>query len=508
MSIDDPVQIDRIFALLHENGLDDFEAKPTRAQKTVDSWRLYPASIRWYDGALYCLATDGSEKSLVTFAPTGKLPSDAKGQRSAKSGCELAVQAISWESYLYLKERFPFVAPVSLRERKTTIGTGDRLGLATPGHIRAVRSFAVAPVLAQQSIRELNLTGRTYRGVVADAGFGVFQEGFESGYGADGDHVKTIDDINVALEADMPMITLDLTEVMDPSPSEWSDSEVESRFDQLDSDIKQLVDTYADRRFDIEGEIVIPRIEAMRCGLMYWRAVEFAEQVDAHIRNRRGDAYDLEISIDETEAPTHPAHHLFIARELARRGVTVNSVAPRFIGEFQKGIDYIGDIDQFEKQFEIHSRIAKYHDYKISVHSGSDKFSVYPAIGRHTNLKVHVKTAGTSWLEAVRSVANDDPDLYRLMHEKAYVHFPDATKLYHITADLDRIPDITSVDDRNLKEFLERNESRQLLHITYGGLLNDPDLRTRFFRFLATHEEAHYKTVSSHIRRHIKTLGL
>ena len=499
---------EKIFDLLHANELDDLEARGTQATRSIGSWMIYPSSIRWFDGALYCLLTDGLQRSLVTLAQEGKLPSDAKGARSAASGVELDVQAISWESYLYLKERFPYVAPVSLRDRKTTIGTGDRLGLATPGHIRAVRSFPVAPVLAQQSIRELNLTGRNYRGVVADAGFGVFQEGFEGGYGADGDHLKTIDDINTALEADMPMITLDLTEVMDPAPSEWSPAAVESGFEDLDSDIKRFVLEYADKRFDIEGEIVIPRIEAMRCGLMYWRAIEFAGEVDTHIRRHRGDAYDLEISIDETEAPTHPAHHLFIARELERRGVTVNSVAPRFIGEFQKGIDYIGDLDQFEKQFEIHARIARFHDYKISVHSGSDKFSVYPTIGKYTGFKVHVKTAGTSWLEAVRTVSNADPDLYRLMHAKAYVHFPEATKLYHITADLGRIPKLDELADEGLSAFLEQNESRQLLHVTYGGLLNDSEVRERFFRFLSLNEESHYKTVSSHIRRHVETLGI
>ena len=472
---------------------------------------LYTSSIRYSDNALYGLASAAGEKRLVVIAPKGGVPDEVKGETASADGFDLIAAPLSWESYRALRERFPFIAPISLRSRRTTIGCGDRLGKATPGHIRAAAPFDVAPVLAQQSIRELTLTRRTYPEVVADAAFGVFQEGYKDGYGADGDHLKTIEDIDIALDAEMPMITLDLTEVMNPEPSRWSDARIEEAFGLFDDETKQTVSSgYSDKHFDVGGtEIHLGRLDSMRCALIYWKALDFAAEVDAHLRSRRGDAYDLEISVDETTAPTIPSHHLFIAKELARRGVTVNSLAPRFIGEFQKGIDYIGDLTDFERQFEVHCRIARaYGNYKISIHSGSDKFAVYPAIGRHTDLRVHVKTAGTSWLEAVRTVSTQDPALYRLLHEKAFAHFGDATKLYHITADLSLIAALDSVGDAALRGYLDQNESRQLIHITYGGLLNDPDVRERFFTFLDEHEVEHYETVRSHIERHLKTLGL
>jgi hypothetical protein len=99
-----------------------------------------------------------------------------------------------------------------------------------------------------------------------------------------------------------------------------------------------------------------------------------------------------------------------------------------------------------------------------------------------------------------------DPGLYRKIHEKAFEHFEDATKLYHITADLARIPALDSVSDSDLGEFLVQDESRQLIHITYGGLLHDPDVRDDFFTNLTCHEELHYQTVASHIEKHVRLL--
>jgi hypothetical protein len=455
-------------------------------------------------------AAYGNGGKRLFLVSTDKIPAGFTGVRFSAAGRHVFEGECSFENYLAAKEYLPFMAPISLRNKQTTLGCGDRVGLAGPGHIRAFQGFNISPVLAQLSMRELKLTGRTYPLVVKDAAFAALQEGFENGFGADGDHLKNITDINIALDTGMPMITLDLSEVMNPAPADWTDSAIIDAFANLPESVQALVmANYAGKSFNIAGTTInMPPTEAKRCALMYWKALDFSVQVDQHLRSRRGDAYDLEISIDETTAPTIPAHHLFIAAELKRRAVTLNSLAPRFTGEFQKGVDYIGDIAEFERQFIVHCDIARtFGDYKISIHSGSDKFSVYPIIGKHTALRVHVKTAGTSWLQALRGIALHDPDLFRNMLNKAYQYFPDALKLYHITADLSRIPPPASIADQNLSSFLDIPESRQLMHVTYGGLLNDPDHAPEFFRFLAEREEVHYNSVSTHIRKHIELLG-
>ncbi|NLB78668.1 MAG: hypothetical protein GX796_07440, partial [Clostridiaceae bacterium] len=153
---------------------------------------------------------------------------------------------------------------------------------------------------------------------------------------------------------------------------------------------------YIGKSFDIGEGVTISfdETELKRTVLIYIKAIEFACSIyEKYIKNNNAD---YEISIDETATPTTPLQHFFVANELKRRGVEFKTMAPRFCGEFQKGVDYIGDLEQFEKEFSVHATIARHFGYKISVHSGSDKFSVFPIIGKHTRGIFHVKTAGTN----------------------------------------------------------------------------------------------------------------
>jgi len=469
---------------------------------------LYRRSIFAREGMLFCVARLDGVKQVCIFSQD-TIPNDAGSRSFSVNGWQGVQLPFTWSSYQFLKHYLPFMAPVSLRNKQTTFGCGDRLGLATPGHLRAIRQHDIYPVLAQQSIRELNLAGRTYRDVVSDAAFLVLQEGYDGGYGADGDHIKHLEDIRTAVAAEMPMITLDLTEKLKPEAGEWDSEEISQRYTELPDSCRDIIEAeYTGKTFTIQDEqITISELEAKRCALIYWEAVEYTEEVDAYLRSARGDAYDLEVSIDETTTPTIPSHHVFIAAELNRRNITVNSLAPRFIGEFQKGVDYIGDLKAFEADFAVHSKIAKtFGGYKVSIHSGSDKFSVYPIIGKHTDMKVHVKTAGTSWLEAVHAVSFLDPGLFKRIVEKARIYAEEGLKQYHITADFSQVPDTEGKDDDELQQFLEMPESRQMIHISFGPLLADPEVREPFFTLLNRCEEYHYDCIEKHIAQHVNAL--
>ena len=112
---------------------------------------------------------------------------------------------------------------------------------------------------------------------------------------------------------------------------------------------------------------------------------------------------------------------------------------------------------------------------KLSIHSGSDKFSTFTLIGKYTNGNFHVKTAGTNWLEAMRAVAASDPALYRSIHKYALTMFDEAKKFYHVTTDLNKIPDVDTLKDEELVDLFTQNDARQLIHITYGFILNVKD---------------------------------
>lgn len=473
---------------------------------------FYKNSVHKKDNAIVAMARDNKERFLmVVSSGNSGIVKDFEGEKLGDNLIVAKKCPLNAHNAEVIRKNFQWSAPISLRSKKTTVGCGDRLGLASPGHIIAAKEFGVSPVLAQQSMRELTLTNRTYRNVVDDTTFLVYQSAFKDGYGADGDHLKTIPDIDIALAAGMPMITLDLSDVMLAAAGSWSNAEVDKAFAKLpQTTITRITNTYCNKTFSLgKLNLKIDEATAKRCAVMYLKAMDFAAEVHEHLKAKRGKEFDLEISIDETSSPTLPEHHLFIANELLFRKIEFTSLAPRFIGEFQKAIDYIGDPEEFARQFAIHAEIAKACGcYKISVHSGSDKFMVYPTIGKLTGMRLHLKTAGTSWLEAVRVISEKDPVLYRAMHKSALDNLSEVIKLYHITSDMSKIPALESIYDENLPKLMEMNEARQLLHITYGPILKDPAIRPLFFAAMHTHEKYYYEKIKKHFEKHLSLLGL
>ena len=151
--------------------------------------------------------------------------------------------------------------------------------------------------------------------------------------------------------------------------------------------------------------------------------------------------FELELSIDETRQPTSLAEHFIIADQFRRQGLKLTSVAPKFWGEFEKGVDYKGDIGKFERSLSDHALLAReLGPYKLSLHSGSDKLSLYPILARATNGCFHVKTAGTSYLEALRVVARHDEPLFRRIVDMARRYYERDKATYHVSADINSLP--------------------------------------------------------------------
>jgi len=491
----------------------------------INLLKVYPRSFSKVNGLTYGLIRIPQGKKLAIVGDKPAILADPFRGKIFHGPSVLKLCGLSSENTQCLMSLFPYTKPIPLLNLKlTTIGTGDRLGVATPGHLRAVRKFHARPVLAQQSVRENDQTGRNYQGVVRDAAWGIFQENYRKGYGADGDHLKSLHEIKTALDAGVSMITLDLSEKLNPEAFQDSGEVIERKFKREISreTAKALSRCFLEKEFHFEGphgdcRIRFTEESLKRNALLYQKAIDFTEEVFEWIRSRKGcrSAVDFEISIDETPFPTSPENHLFFITQLNHRGVHVDSLAPRFIGEFQKAIDYRGDVKAFREQFYQHSLIAQYYgNYKISIHSGSDKFSVFPEIGKLAKDGVHLKTAGTSWLEAVRLIAQKSPVLYREMHQFALSAFPEATKLYVVTTDLTRIPRLESLRDEELPELLEQEDSRQLIHITYGFLLNAKNreerflFRDRFFSTLNQYEEDYWSRLERHFGNHLISLGV
>jgi len=495
----------------------------------ISGIKLYPDSVRYSGSSLYFMfAFDGT--GYLAICGNGKQSSegfdgevhcfdeDGCCQEALPEGNGICIKVclLNNDNAGQLRKIFKFTGPVSHKGKPITIGLGDRLGLASPGHIRLLKGKDIFPVLAQQSIRELNLTARTYDDVLASATWAVFREGYLDGYGADGDHLKTPDEVKMALDKGFTMITLDCSEHIDNDAANLSAKEADKKYASLPELLrKRLEGKYAERSFKINGgfEVKFVQPEYVKIVLIYHKAIEHAVNIYKDLIRDCGRDIDFEMSIDETLTPTSPAAHYFAASELIAGGVEITSLAPRFCGEFQKGIDYRGNIKDFAADFEMHARIADTLGYKISVHSGSDKFSVFPIIGEKTSGRYHVKTAGTNWLEAVRLIAVKKPSLYREMHAFAVSHLPEARKYYHISAVPEKVPDISKMKDNELPALMDLDDSRQILHITYGLILNARDsrgalmLRDAIYDVLIRHEDEYAGMLQKHIGRHLEKLG-
>jgi hypothetical protein len=408
-----------------------------------------------------------------------------------------------------LRERLPWLRPQPLG-LATSAGCGDRLGLATPGHIRAVRDTGhVAPVLAQQSMRENARTGRTPQQVIDDAMWGVFQEGWREPWGADADHLKTTADVDLCVAAGYTFFTVDPGDHVDNEAHTAGLDRLKAKihalpWDELEDSAEGLHERYLHRAFVAEGfHLTFEATSLARAAAKYGRAIAHTRRMFRHLAAAMGTTpFELEVSVDETETPTSPLEHLFVVSELRRLGVEWTSLAPRYIGRFEKGVDYLGDLDVFEAEFATHAAIARaWGPYKLSLHSGSDKFCIYPVVARHARELVHLKTAGTSYLEALRAVGSVDPMLFREILGFALERYDEDKATYHVSANPARVPKPDALDDGQLAGVLDLFDGRQVLHVTFGSVLDR--FGERLLATLDAHEEAHYAALASHFRRHL-----
>lgn len=480
---------------------------------------LYPSSYIEYEEGRFLMCKAGNSKMVLALGKgdffsqldgTELSSHAAKSLNGGESFGSVKLCPLSHENRLVLNKFLSFTRPTAFGRKTATFGLGDRLGLSTQGHVRCFDNCKAKPILAQQSKRELDLTGRNFDTVLDDVCFAVFQEGYRGGFGADGDHLKKVEDIREALDCGYTMITLDCSERIGRGIESLDEQELIRTYEQLPTEYRARIENfYLSIGFPIgEEEYFFTQDELMRCALIYGSAVDFVREVYFQYLKKAPHTVDFELSIDETESITTAQGHLFVAMELVDSNVEVTSLAPRFIGEFQKGIDYIGDMKTFEAQLKQHAAIAHHFGYKLSIHSGSDKFSIFPIIGQYTGGLLHIKTSGTTWLEAVATVAEKNSSLYRKIHQKALEHFEEAKSYYYVTGDASKVEDPARRPDEALIDYLKDDDSRQLLHITYGYILEDEALKKELYQTLEAHEAHFWARLISHIGRHIELIKL
>ena len=381
----------------------------------------------------------------------------------------------------------------------------------------------IAAIYPQQSIREMTRTQRTPNGVMSDAMNAAEAAGWTDEIGADADHLKVPNDVDITAAVGFTFFTIDPSDDVDQKADDYDEAVLRDKFTGC-RDQAAWYESYLGQTVKLTTGTVITLDEeaCMRAAVKYGKAIKRALELGDYIKQvneSAGNDYEIELSVDETDQPTTLAEHYIIADQCLKGGMKLVSLAPRFIGDFEKGIDFIGDLGALEASLHDHAAVTEtLGPYKLSLHSGSDKVSMYGLLAKATKGRFHVKTAGTSYLEALRVVAKHDPAAFRGIIDFSRDRYETDKATYHVSATLADAPLTSDADDAVLEsEYLElwkdvpvgkgfTKPGRQILHCTFGSVLTDDKWGKIVLDCLKTHPNTYTEVLDDHFGRHLDAL--
>jgi hypothetical protein len=397
---------------------------------------------------------------------------------------------------------------------KYSFGVGDRFGQEAEAQLAAFEQAAQAGVeitpVWNKSNREHTIIGSEPAQTRAAVDAAVQARHWKQSYFCDADHInlQTVD----RFLAPCDFFTIDVADLIG-KPAEAA-----------------AIQSFIDRHPELAGDFSRQFLEST--ANKYLSAIQHAAAIYGKIESAKGaSGFVTEISMDETDAPQTPPELLIILAAIADHGVPIQTIAPKFTGRFNKGVDYVGNVAQFSKEFRedigvIRHAIQKYglpEDLKLSVHSGSDKFSIYGAIRealRETGAGVHVKTAGTTWLEEVIGLAEAGGDglaLAKEIYAQAFDHRDELCAPYASVIDIDprKLPAPATVDGWSSGQFTSalrhdpgasgyNSSLRQLLHV---GFKVAAKLGDRYLQLLQVNRDVVAANVTTNLYdRHIRPI--
>jgi len=371
---------------------------------------------------------------------------------------------------------------------KYSFGVGDRFGRQGKAQLAAMIAAAkeeleITPVW-NKSHREHTIIGTKPRSVRDEADKATKEMLWEGQYFVDADHIN-LKNVDLFIESS-DFFTLDVADYIgQPSPKDRIDNFIDGCVKYIDGLTVP----------GIEENLIVTEDIARAIGNKYLFAVKEAGRIYRHIVSKKGISnFVVEMSMDETDSPQTPVELFFILAAAAQDEIPIQTIAPKFSGRFNKGVDYVGNVEKFAKEFEQDLAVIAYaveefglpKNLKLSIHSGSDKFSIYKPINnalKKFNAGLHVKTAGTTWLEELAGLAIAEGEPLRIakhIYSLAYSRMDELTKPYATVIDISqgRLPSPEVVEEwngRKLAESLRHNQScgrynpdlRQLLHVGY-----------------------------------------
>jgi len=409
-----------------------------------------------------------------------------------------------------------------MRLEKYSFGTGDRFGHQGKAQLDAMFKVKQAGIdivpIWNKSYREHSIIHTRSESVRVEADAAVKELGWTGSYYVDADHINMS---NVDLFIDSSdFFTLDVADYIGKTASQ--------------EDIAAFTDKYKEYigKLNIDGiddDIEITEDMLTETASKVLLAVQEAGKLYRHIENKKGKGnFITEVSMDETDLPQTSIEMLFILAMIADEGIPAQTIAPKFTGRFNKGVDYVGDVSQFEKEFNQDLAVIRYavkefdlpENLKLSIHSGSDKFCIYGSISRAIkkfDAGIHVKTAGTTWLEEIIGLAaagGEGLEIAKKIYASAYDRFDELCGPYATVIDIDKskLPSVDTVNrwtSGQFKDAVTHDQScseynlnvRQLLHVGYKVAA---ELGDEYIHALERYEDVIAKHVTENIyQRHI-----
>lgn len=405
---------------------------------------------------------------------------------------------------------------------KYSFGIGDRFSYQGKAQLQAMinakeQALQITPVW-NKSHREHTLIGTESADVRAEADAAVKALGWEGSYYVDADHIGLA---NVDLFMDSSdFFTLDVADFMGKNAAE---DEISAFVNKHSKYIGSLAIPGIDETIEITKE----QISKISRKVLF--AVKEAGRIYRHIKSAKGaDNFVTEVSMDETDSPQTPIEMLFILAAIADEGIPAQTIAPKFTGRFNKGVDYVGDVTRFEKEFNQDLAVIAFaieefglpKNLKLSIHSGSDKFSIYKPINKALkkfDAGLHIKTAGTTWLEEIIGLAmagGSGLAIAKQIYQQALSRFDELCGPYETVIDIDKekLPTPEVVDQWGPAEYadtLRHDQScdkyninfRQLLHVAYKIAA---EMGRDYLNALEKHEKVIAEQVTENIyQRHI-----
>ncbi len=405
---------------------------------------------------------------------------------------------------------------------KYSIGTGDRFAHQAKAQLQACvealgRGVEITPVW-NKSNREHNIIGSEPASARSAADAAVSALGWTRPYFLDADHigVQTVDRFLPACD----FYTIDVADFIGKTAPQADIDQFVNRHPELLGQIKLG---------GIDQPLTIQQEDLVRTATKFLHAVRSAGEVYRKIETAKGKGkFITEVSMDETDHAQSPVELLIILAALADEGIPLQTIAPKFSGRFNKGVDYVGNVQQFEQEFMLDVAAIAYavehfglpSNLKLSVHSGSDKFSIYSAIHRTVrrfDAGVHLKTAGTTWLEELIGLAESGGEglaLAKEIYAQAFDHREELCAPYATVIDIDptKLPSPQQVNTWTSQQYTSalrhvpgepayNSSLRQLLHV---GFKVAAKMGSRYLNLLEANEAVVARNVTENLfQRHI-----